>query len=95
MPAGSAILGGTEPTCELREDGITYACTLASLPTEEVVADHRAKRLVTIDDRIAGGCIGRDREGRRWDHYLGDEAVKREILVADLLGEYAPEPGRG
>jgi hypothetical protein len=96
MPAGSAIFGGTEPACELQEDGITYACTLASLPTEEILDDHRgAKELVTIDDRIAGGCIGRDREGRRWDCYLGDEAVKREILVADLLGEYAPVPGRG
>jgi hypothetical protein len=43
MPAGSAIFGGTHPSCVLH----------------------------------------------------GDEAVKRHILVHDLLGEYAPAPGRG
>ena len=96
MPAGSAIFGGTRPSCELQDDRVTYACTLASLPTEEVIDDHTgAKQLVTIDRRIAGGCIGQDREGRRWNCYLGDEAVKREILVRNLLGEYALVPGRG
>jgi hypothetical protein len=96
MPAGSAIFGGTSPTCELRDDGVTYACTLASLPTEELIGDHTgAKELVTIDGVIAGGCIGRDREGRHWDCYLGDEAVKRQILVHDLLGQKSFGPGRG
>lgn len=96
MPAGSAIFGGTHPTCTLRPDGVTYACTLASLPTEEIIGDHTgAKELVTVDRRIAGGCIGQDREGRRWNCYLGEEAVKREILARDLLGQYAPAPGRG
>jgi hypothetical protein len=96
MPAGSAIFGGTHPTCELRSDGVTYTCTLASLPTEERLDDHTgAKELVTIDGVIAGGCIGRDREGRRWDCYLGEEAVTRQILVHDLLGEKSFGPGRG
>jgi hypothetical protein len=96
MPAGSAIFGGTQPTCVLQGDGLTYACTLASLPTQEILENHTgAKELITIDKRIAGGCIGRDREGRHWSCYLGDEAVKRQILVHDLLGEYAPTPGRG
>ena len=96
MPAGSAIFGGTEPTCELQDDGITYACTLSSLPTQENIGDHLgAKELITIDHRIAGGCIGRDHEGRRWDCYLGEEAVKREILVHDLLGQPSYGPSRG
>jgi hypothetical protein len=96
MPAGSVIFGGTEPTCELAGDGITYRCTLASLPTEEIVSDHTgSKQLITIDDRIAGGCIGQDREGRRWHCFLGEEAVKREILVHDLLGQRSYGPSRG
>jgi hypothetical protein len=96
MPTGSAIFGGTHPTCELRGDGMTYACTLASLPTQEIIGDHTGtKELVTIDRRIAGGCIGQDREGRRWNCYLGEEAVKRAILARDLLGQYAPFPGHG
>jgi hypothetical protein len=96
MPAGSAIFGGTHPSCVLQGDGITYACTLASLPTQELIGDHRdAKELVTIDRHVAGGCIGQDREGRHWNCYLGREAVKRQILAADLLGQYAPAPGHG
>jgi hypothetical protein len=96
MPAGSALFGGTHPTCVLRADGVTYACTLASLPTQETSEDWTdAKEILTVDKHIAGGCIGRDQEGRHWDCYLGEEAVKRQILEHDLLGVYAPVPGRG
>jgi hypothetical protein len=80
----------------LDDDGITYDCTLSSLPTQELLDDHTgSKQLVTIDGRIAGGCIGQDREGRRWHCYLGEEAVGREILVHDLLGQPSYGPSRG
>jgi hypothetical protein len=96
MPAGSAMFGGTEPTCALADDGVTYECTLSSLPTAEVLVDYTgSKQLVTIDDKIAGGCIGQDAEGRRWHCYLGEEAVKQEILVRDLLGQRSYGPSRG
>ena len=96
MPAGSALFGGTHPTCELGQDGVTYDCTLASLPTEETSEDWTdAKEILTIEKHIAGGCIGQDQLGRRWKCYLGDEAVEREILSRDLLGQFAPAPGRG
>jgi len=96
MPAGSMLFGGTSPHCTLDGDGITYRCTLSSRPTEEVLGDYLdSKELVTIDDRIAGGCIGRDHEGLRWDCYLGDEAVRRGILVHDLLGQRSYGPSRG
>lgn len=96
MPAGSAIFGGTHPTCALQDDGVTYACTLASLPTQEYIADHTgAKMPITIDRRIAGGCIGQDREGRHWNCYLGEEAVKHDIVARDMLGQYAPSPSHG
>lgn len=96
MPAGSALFGGTHPSCTVRADGVTYACTLASLPTEETSEDWtNAKEILTLDKHVAGGCIGQDPEGRHWDCYLGEEAVKRQILDRDLLGAYAPVPGRG
>jgi hypothetical protein len=96
MPAGSAIFGGTHPSCTLQDDGVTYRCTLASLPTEELLDDHTgAKEPITIDKHIAGGCIGQDSEGRHWNCYLGAEAVKRAIVSQGFLGEYAPAPGRG
>jgi hypothetical protein len=96
MPAGSALFGGTHPTCTLLADGVTYDCALASRPTEETSEDWTgAKELLTIDRRIAGGCIGQDAAGLRWKCYLGDEAVARSILSGDLLGQYAPVPSRG
>jgi hypothetical protein len=51
-----------------------------------------AKELVTIDERIAGGCIGRDREGRCWDCYLGDKAVERETSSPTSSASTRPSP---
>jgi hypothetical protein len=95
MPAGTYIFGQTDPSCVLDADGITYHCTLVNPPLPELSDFTGSKELVTVDDRIAGGCIGQDAEGMHWDCFMGDEAVKHEILVQDLLGQYAPEPGRG
>jgi hypothetical protein len=96
MPAGSAMFGGTKPSCVLDGDGITYHCTLSQLPSEEVLDNYLdTKELVTLDGRIAGGCIGMSADGRTWDCYLGDEAVKQGILVHDLLGQRSYGPGHG
>jgi hypothetical protein len=95
MPAGSAIFGGTEPSCTLDDDGVTYHCTLSSPPAPEIDDFLGTKELVTLDGRIAGGCIGRDDAGMTWDCYLGDEAVARQILVHDLLGQPSLAPSRG
>jgi len=96
MPAGSWLFGDTHPTCALKPDGVTYACTLAHAPTWEYSADWaNAKESVTIDKHIAGGCVGLDRAGLHWNCYLGEEAVKRGIIDKDFLGEYAPAPGHG
>ena len=95
LPAGTYIFGGTEPTCTLDGDGVTYHCTLANPPAPESTDFRGSKELIAIDQKIAGGCIGQDEAGLAWDCYIGQEAVKHEILVEDLLGEPAVEPGRG
>ena len=46
-----------------------------------------SKQLIAIDQKIAGGCIGMDHAGMTWDGYVGIEAVHRQILVEDLLGQ--------
>ncbi len=75
--------------------GITYHCTLSRLPGPEI-RDHRgSKELIAIDGRIAGGCIGQDEAGLTWDCFVGEEAVRRGILVEDLLGQPMLAPGRG
>ena len=95
LPAGAMIFGGTHPTCALAGDGVTYHCTLASAPAPEISDFKGSKQLIAIDQKIAGGCIGQDHAGMSWDCYVGDEAVRMEILTQDLLGQPELEPGRG
>jgi hypothetical protein len=95
MPAGAMIFGGTHPTCTLDADGITYHCTLATAPAPEISDFLGSKQLIAIDQKIAGGCIGQDSAGMTWDCYVGVDAVRKDILVQDLLGEQELEPGRG
>jgi hypothetical protein len=34
-------------------------------------------------------------DGRLWQCYIGQEAVRQQIVGPDLLGAYAPSPGVG
>jgi hypothetical protein len=95
LPAGAMIFGGTHPTCALDGDGMTYHCTLTSAPAPEISDFKGSKQLIAIDQKIAGGCIGQDHAGMTWDCYVGIEAVRKEILTEDLLGQPELEPGRG
>jgi hypothetical protein len=95
MPAGAAIFGQTNPSCTLDADGSTYHCALASAPAPEVTNFTGTKELVAIDGKIAGGCIGQDAAGMHWSCYIGQDAVRHDILVQDLLGQPEPQPGRG
>lgn len=51
----------------------------------------------TVDStsHIDGGCISISADGRTWNCYLGQEAVRRGIIGPDLLGAYRPEPASG
>ena len=95
MPAGAAIFGQTNPSCTLDADGSTYHCTLASSPAPEVTDFTGTKELVAIDGKIAGGCIGQDAAGMHWSCFIGQDAVRHDILVQELLGQPEPQPGRG
>jgi len=96
LPGGSAIFEGTNPSCT-SSDGVVFDCTLASAPTVEVLDDYTdtAELFVDANKNIAGGCRGITADGLQWTCYVGDRAVQEGILVADLLGQYAPEPGHG
>jgi hypothetical protein len=95
MPAGTMIFGGTHPTCALDGDGITYHCALATAPTGEQSDYRGTKEVVAIDQKVAGGCIGQDKAGLAWDCWIGEEAVRHEIITNDFLGEPALGPGQG
>jgi hypothetical protein len=75
--------------------GSVKASIMAALPGPDAVDYLGYKELLGIDGKVAGGCIGRDHAGLAWDCYIGDEAVKQEILVQDLLNQEMLGPGRG
>jgi hypothetical protein len=54
-------------------------------------------KMQTVDStlHIDGGCVATSADGRSWDCYLGQEAVRRGIIGPDLLGTYQPEPASG
>ncbi|MEP6639599.1 MAG: hypothetical protein ABJC39_09650 [Chloroflexota bacterium] len=95
LPAGAMIFGGTHPSCGLDADGITYHCTLTTAPAAETSDFRGSKQLIAIDLKIAGGCIGQDTAGMSWDCWIGEEAVRHDILAEDLLGQPELEPGKG
>jgi len=103
LPRGHAVFAGTDPTCVAVRQNVEYDCTLAHTPTRMTVtgADGRPafKGAVVqiVDDRnhVAGGCRARTDDGMHWSCYLGEEAVKQQILDRSLLGITQLAPGHG
>jgi hypothetical protein len=96
LPAGTLSLAGTEPTCTVVTPNVEYHCVLAHAPAPEV-SDWMGTVEPTVDatKHVNGGCRSLASNGREWACYIGEEAVKQQIIGPDLLGEYAPTPGVG
>jgi hypothetical protein len=95
MPSGAAIFAATDPKCVVSADATSFRCTLSQAPAPEISNFLDAKETLVIGGRVAGGCLGLDRDGMSWDCYVGQDAVDRAIIGRDLLGQPAPYPGRG
>ena len=96
MPAGAAIFAGRNPTCTVVVPNVEYHCVLDRPPFPEV-QNFKGVVEATVDKtkHVNGGCRGLTSDGLVWQCYLGEEAVRQDIVSADFLGEYAPEPGHG
>ena len=96
LPAGTAALIGTNPTCTAVKAGVEYHCVLAKPPAPEV-SDWKGTVEPTVDatKHVNGGCRSLTSDGLEWQCYLGQAAVDQQIVSAGFLGQYAPEPGRG
>ena len=95
MLAGAAIFAQSDPTCALDSDGKTYRCTLKNAPAPEITNFLGAGETLVIAGKVAGGCVGLDRDGMTWNCFLGQDAVDRGIVDKNFLGQPAPFPGRG
>jgi hypothetical protein len=97
LPAGTKFLVGTTPKCEVVKDGVEYHCTISGALNDPEISDMKGTVEPTVDasKHVNGGCRSRNSDGREWDCYIGEEAVRQQIIGPDLLGEYAPSPGVG
>jgi hypothetical protein len=96
LPAGTAALIGTDPTCTVVKQDVEYHCALAKPPAHEV-SDWKGTVEPTVDatKHVNGGCRSLRSDGLEWECYLGRAAVDEKIISEGFLGQYAPEPGRG
>jgi hypothetical protein len=51
----------------------------------------------TVDSakHVNGGCRSLASDGKEWECYIGETAVRQRIISEGLFGEYAPTPGVG
>jgi hypothetical protein len=96
LPAGTAALIGTDPTCTEVQRDVQYHCVLGRAPSPEV-SDWKGTVEPTVDatKHVNGGCRALGSDGLEWECYLGRAAVEQRIVSRGFLGQYAPEPGHG
>jgi hypothetical protein len=96
MPAGTLALAGTQPDCSVVRENVEFHCVLARPPAPEV-ADWKGTVEPTVDatKHVNGGCRSLNSAGTEWRCYVGEEAVRQEIIGPGFLGELAPAPGVG
>ena len=96
LPAGTLSLAGTEPTCTTVQRDVEYHCVLAHAPRPEV-SDWKGTVEPTVDatKHVNGGCRSLASDGKEWECYIGEAAVRQQIISEGFLGEYAPSPGVG
>jgi hypothetical protein len=96
MPAGAAMLVGTDPTCAVVRDGVEYHCVLSRSP-DGGIDDYLGTVYETVDatQHVNGGCRSLRSDGLEWQCYIGQAAVDQQIISQDFLGEVQTAPAVG
>ena len=94
LPAGTAALIGTDPTCTVVKQDVEYHCVLAKPPFPEV-SDWTGAKEATVDStkHINGGCEALSSDGLEWECWIGQAAVGKAITDG-VLGQPGG-PGHG
>jgi len=101
MIEGYQLFDGSRPTCESLTS-TSFRCTLAKPPTGMTFYDEHGQKLLdrflgikaeTVDStqHVDGACVSIRADGRAWNCFLGEEAVKHGLISAEMLGVYRPE----
>jgi len=98
IPSGTLSLLNTDPTCTTVRAGVEFDCTLAVAPTGELGAGNWLRTVEpTVDDskHVNGGCRSLNAAGTHWRCYVGEEAIKQQIIGPALLGAPSVGPSVG
>ena len=93
----NATFAGTHPQC-VAVAPQHFRCTVDQTPSGLVVQGSwigTKMASVNSERRVDGGCVAVSADGRTWDCYLGDLAVKRGVADPTFLGQYLPEAAHG
>jgi hypothetical protein len=99
---GWTLFAGSEPRCTQLTAG-SFRCLLAKPPTGMAFYDQHGHRLwnqflglraetVDASHHVDGACLSTQADGRSWECFLGDEAVRRGFLAKGRMGAYLPVP---
>jgi hypothetical protein len=100
IPQGTLALLNTHPTCTTVTAGVEYDCTLRSAPSTDG-GPEPGQWLATVEPtvdatkHVNGGCRSLNAAGTHWRCYIGQEAVRQQIIGAGFLGQYSSGPGVG
>jgi hypothetical protein len=99
LPSGAWALVGTDPHCTTVQENVEFDCVLSRPPREGDVApgmwQGNAEPTLDSSKRISGSCRSLNAEGTHWRCYIGEEAVRRDMLRPDQLGQLQLHPGLG
>ena len=99
IPNSVWALMGSHPQCTTIRANVEFDCTLATLPRPGDIPAGAWKDTVepTVDrsKHVNGGCRSLNADGTHWRCYIGQEAVRQQIIGADFLGESSSGPSRG
>jgi hypothetical protein len=83
IPHGTLSLLDTEPRCTTVRAGVEFDCTLGKAPQGDVQpGEWKGTVEPTLDDsnHVNGGCRSLNGAGTHWRCYVGQEAVRQEII---------------
>jgi hypothetical protein len=101
MIEGYQLFDGSRPSCESLTS-TSFRCTLEQPPIGMTFYDEHGHQLLdrflglkaeTVDStrHVDGACVSIRPDGRAWNCFVGDDAVKHGVLRAERLGIYQPE----
>jgi hypothetical protein len=77
-------------------ENVEYRCVLERSP-DGWTPEQQGAVYNTVDEteHVNGGCRNTTADGLTWSCYIGEEAVRQDIIGPDFLGDVQTSPGVG